>query len=239
MDKKEFQELVVNHEQDIKSLQKEMQKIQKELEMFGVFKKIFAQGGDDAKLKELQQHNQELKNRFKDLELLNATLEKEHQQLNTQLHSEIKKNATLTEKNLRLEKELKSNPLQKIVNLYHTLDETTKNGTKNILKSKNELTLFASATLSVKSLWDYLRYLRKEHKDKEFEILQEIVDTVLQTYVNVTDVSYQTVKEGDEFDNEFHIRDNRSEEYDGAIKKVVLQGLVENDRIVKKAIVIV
>ena len=237
MNEKELDELVSNHKKGIENLQTKMQKMQKELDMFLVLKKIFAQNGDDSKVKELQKENKQLKKYSQELTSLNNSLKDDKLQLTTQLENEISKNAKLKEKNLRLEKELSKNPLQKIDNLYNKLNETTKDGIKNILKNKNELTLFSSATLNIEPLWEYLKYLRNEHKDKEFEILNEIFLIVFKTYINVTNITYQNINIGDEFDGEFHTRDNRSEGYDDDIKEIILCGLVEDDKIIKKSIV--
>jgi hypothetical protein len=237
MEKKDLYEIIIQNQKDINSLTIEIQKMQKELEMFSILKKLFTQNSDDSKIKKLEEENKTLKNRYKELEIFNNRLQNEQSQIKTKLQDEILKNKKLEDKNLSLEKELSNNPLQKIEKLYNELNETTKSGIKNILKNQNEVTLFASATLNIEALWEYLRYLRNEHKDKEFKTLQEIVKIILETYTTITDIKYQNVKIGDEFDNEYHTRDNRSEEYDGEIKEILLQGLVENGRVIKKSIV--
>jgi len=237
MDKKELQELVKKQEQRIENLEQNMQKIQKDLEMFNMLSKFFTKSSDDSKVKKLQEENKHLKEHSKELETINNSLKDEQKRLKVELNNTISKNEKLENKNLVLDKELKNNPLNEINELYNQLDENTKDGIKNILKNKDELTLFASSTLKREPLWEYLKHLNIEHKDNEFEILHNIFQKVFTTYSEIKDIKYQIVKVGDEFDSEFHTRDNRSQEFDGAIQEVVLQGLVEDDRIVKKAIV--
>jgi len=241
-----------------------LEKLEKEREpMFSFLRKLFLKNRDvnsdevtelKQKVKDLEIYKKDFNSEKKRVEKLEKELvkfrdasEKSDQKvtkLTTDLESEKNQKESL-DRNLiianrkvsELENEKKSDVIKKLNNLYEDLNETTKSGVQNILKAKAKTSILVSGVLNIESLWHYTAHLRNEHKDKEFAKLKLMVETLLEEYKNIADVKIQNIKIGDDFDDEVHIRDNRSLEMDGKVEKVILKGFSVNGRLIKQSIV--
>ena len=157
----------------VEKLEKDVENLKKEVEMFKIFKNLFAK--DDSKLDELKQENKAYKKALKEAK---QKLE-EQKQLNSQLSQELQtlqnQNQTLQFTINNLQNELDKNPLKTLQDLYNSLDTTTKDGINNILVANDTLDIFAKGILNIEPIWDYLRYLNREHKYQEFDKLRKIL----------------------------------------------------------------
>ena len=151
--------------------------------------------------------------------------ESELDNLNNKISQQTVEIANLKNENLRLSDELNKNPLKDLERVFNSLDDKTKNGIENILSLDEGLNIFAKGILNINSIFDYLDYLNREHKDEEFKKLKIIFEMIFKSYESVTNIGYLETVSGDEFDTNLHQRDNRSDEFDGKIKKVLLKGI--------------
>jgi len=219
----------------VEKLEKDVENIKKEVDMFKMFKNFFAK--DDSKIDELKQENKAYKKALKEAK---ENLQ-EQNQLNNQLSKELQnlqnQNQTLQFTINNLQNEFDKNPLKTLQDLYNSLDTTTKDGINNILVANDTLDIFAKGILNIEPIWDYLKYLNDEHKYQEFDKLRKIFEILFKSYANITSYNYQSVNIGDEFDSSLHIRDNSFQEIDGSIKEIILKGIVKDNEIVRKSIV--
>jgi hypothetical protein len=172
----------------------------------------------------------ELELKLLKLEKEKSNLEKEYKELELQNRELI----------FRLEgilHQYKNSPLIRLKEIYDSLSISTKEGLKNIFNSEDALVLFVSGVKEISAIWDYAAYLRREHKDEEFEKVKLIFYLLFGVYKEIVNASYQDVRVGDIFDFKFHIRDNRSKGMSGRIEEIILFGYKENGIIIKKSIV--
>jgi anion-transporting ArsA/GET3 family ATPase len=217
MNHTDLEEITQKHDEEIKEIKRELD----------ILRKLWSLIKDDKSTTDTDELKKQNARLLKELDKL--------KQSNNQLSNEIK---NLQHTNAKLQKDLDQNTLQHLYKLFDSLDDNTKNNVKNILNNTNEKTLFASAILHIDPMWEYLKHLRVEHKDKEFEILYEVFEIVFQSYQAITDISYQQIQVGDNYDTQLHTRDNRSQEMDGTIKQIILKGLLKDTKIIKKSIVL-
>ena len=212
----------------INRLKQDIEDLKRENEMFkSVFSNFFKVDNSGEQLKS---ENRELKSKNKDLDKQLSLLSNENRNLNSELDQ---LNAKLQD----LLRKSEQNPLGKLKKMYDSLDAATKTALENIFKADDELSIFASGILHIGKVWDYAAFLRKQHKDAEFEKVKDIFYLLFETCKKVKTVSLQQVNTGDKFDMDFFSRDNRSEKQSGNVADVVLIGFLENGKIVKKSIV--
>jgi len=202
---------------------------------------------DNKEFEKLKQENDELKNQLQETlrkkQELENTKNEEIQNLKTknlELENSLNKleneNNSLLTKIKELEKQ-QIKELKEFEKLYSQLSETTKSSLKNVLKNDNQLSLFCSGIYFINDIWDYALHLETEHNDKEFEIVKNMFYLLFETYKNIENVTLDETKENDEFNSDLHLRNNRSEEYSGPIKKVILKGYKKKNKIIKQSLV--
>jgi len=227
-------------ENRILKLEEEMDIIKK---MLGVFGRKNTQ--DNSKeIDELKAKIKEQKGQIKSLEKakddLNSQLrmrDREIEGLKDEISRQKSEIEGIKRDNKKLKDELEQNPLKRLENIFGSLDSGIQGGVENILYSDNGLNIFAKGVLNIESIWDYLEYLNREHKDSEFEKLKNIFEIIFESYRAVTKMDYLETQPNEEYDMNLHQRDNRSKEYDGNIQKVVLRGIKRGDKIIKRSIV--
>ena len=223
-----------------KKLKNRVSSLEKDMEMLkGILKSLGLNNSQDNS-KELDELKSQLSKKESEIDNLKNILSKkddEIKSLNYTISQQTIEIGTLNNDNLKLSEELNQNPLKELEIVFNSLDDKTKNGIENILLSDKGLNIFAKGILNINSIFDYLDYLNREHKDEEFKKLKIIFETIFKSYESVTNISYLETISGDEFDTNLHQRDNRSEEFDGSIEKVLLKGIKKNNEIIRKSIV--
>ena len=214
----------------IDKLKQDIESLKRDNEMWNSLFSKFFKTDNSGELEQLKAENRELKSKNKDLNKQLTRLSKENRNLNSELEQ---LNANLQ----ALLRKIEQNPLGKLKQIYDSLDAATKTALENLFPAENELSLFASGILRIGKVWDYAAYLRKQHKDAEFEKVKEIFYLLFEIFEKVKTVSLQQVNVGDKFDMDYFSRDNRSDKQSGKVAEVVLKGFLENGKIVKKSIV--
>ena len=226
-------------------LKEELRAELKEEIMIELLRKIFCNNTkenqiDNKEFEKLKQENNELKDQLQDtlrkIKELENTKNREIQNLKTKNSELENENNTLLGKIKDLEKQ-QIKELKEFEKLYSQLSETTKSSLKNVLKNDNQLSLFCSGIYFINDIWDYALHLETEHNDKEFEIIKNMFYLLFETYKNIENVTLDETKENDEFNSDLHLRNNRSEEYSGPIKKVILKGYKKKNKIIKQSLV--
>ena len=215
-------QFIKEHKKEVQELL-EIDKLKKEMEMFEFLKKCFQ--NDDSKLDELQKSNDRLQQEIDTLKGKNEKLKANYDESET-------KNDTLAKE---LQK-LQGSPLQRVEELYNSLDISTKKGLKTTLYPSATLTLFSSAILHIEPLWEYAKYLLQKEEMQEFFKIKEIFYVVFESYKDVEGLIYQPIEIGDEFESKLHIRDNHSKP-SGEIKEIFLKGFCKNSKVIKQSIV--
>ena len=129
---------------------------------------------------------------------------------------------------------LKQDQLALVEKLYADLDNSTKQALKNIFVSGDGDAILVKGVAKILSIWDYLEYLAIENKSQEFKNLKKLYDELFKTYQKISNISIQQVNS--KYDDEFYTK-TPSSPTTGTITKVILDGLVKDGQIIKKAVV--
>jgi len=118
--------------------------------------------------------------------------------------------------------------------LYEDLEDSTKEALKNIFPSSDNDVVLVKGVTKILSIWDYLEYLLIEGRSKEFKKLKKLFDELFKTYSKISNVKKQQVNL--KYDDEFYTKTPSSPAV-GNITQILLDGLVKDGKIIKKAVV--
>lgn len=131
----------------------------------------------------------------------------------------------------------------KYFELYRELSDSVKDGLENVINSENEMAFIVSCSNeeNLSSIWEYIKELSSDRKNKEFEVLTLIFDYFFEIFnESLPEVKYKrdNVEIGDDFDDDDYDRCSGSAT-SGTITKIILRGykLKNTGKIVHKSLV--